>query len=194
MLTALHGARVFAAVAAVAEDTATTAAGLRVDKTADIALVVLQDPTGRRALPVFSSLATLRVWDVGARPVPVEGPRAAGVALAEGAGDLLLDPAGPQPVTFGEREVRALLRAAPTVPAYDDETLAATIRAVTSHLPAVRSARLAPWPGADARLTLVVDPAGDPAETAREVSARLGPLAPALVRGLDVAVELDQSR
>ena len=194
MLTALHGARVFAAVAAVAEDTATTAAGLRVDKTADIALVVLQDPTGRRALPVFSSLATLRVWDVVARPVPVEGPRAAGVALAEGAGDLLLDPAGPQPVTFGEREVRALLRAAPTVPAYDDETLAATIRAVTSHLPAVRSARLAPWPGADARLTLVVDPAGDPAETAREVSARHGPLAPALVRGLDVAVKLDQSR
>ena len=79
------------------------------------------------------------------------------------------------------------------MPAYDDEALAATIHAVTSHLPAVRSARLGPWPGADARLTLVVDPAGDPAETAREVSARLGPLAPALVRGLDVAVVLDES-
>ncbi len=193
MLAALHGARVVAAVAAVADETATTAAGLTIDKTADIALVLLHDAAGRRALPVFSSLASLTAWDPGSRPVPVEGPRAAGVALAEGAADLLLDPAGPQPVTFGEREVRALLRPTATVPAYDDEELAATIRAVTSHVPAVRSTRLEPWPGADGRLTLVLDPAGDPEETAREVFARLGPLAPALVRGLDVAVVLDES-
>ena len=162
VLAAMHGARVFAAVAAVADETATTAAGLTVDKTADIALVVLQDATGRRALPVFSSLAALTAWDASSRPVPVEGPRAAGVALAEGAADLLLDPAGPQPVTFGEREVRALLRSTATVPAYDDEELAAAIRAVTSHVPAVRSTRLEPWPGADGRLTLVLDPAGGP--------------------------------
>jgi hypothetical protein len=190
VLAALHGARVFAAVAAVADETATTAAGLTVDKTADIALVVLQDPDGRRALPVFSSLAALSAWDPAARPVPVEGPRAAGVALAEGASDLLLDPAGPHAVTLGEREVRALLRPAPTSPAYVDEELAATIRAVTSHVPAVRTVRLDPWPGVDARLTLVLGAGADPAAAAQEVAARLALLAPSLVRGLDLAVEV----
>jgi hypothetical protein len=64
---------------------------------------------------------------------------------------------------------------------------------VTSHVPAVRSARLEPWPGADARLTLVLDPDGDRDEAARQVSARLAPLAPALVRGLDLAVVLDEA-
>ena len=191
VLAALHGARVFAAVAAVADETATTDAGLTVDKTAEIALVVLQDPGGRRALPVFSSLAALRAWDPGARPVPVEGPRAAGVALAEGAADLLLDPAGPRPVTLGGREIRALLRPAPTVPAYDDAALRETLRAVAGHLRDVRDVRLDPWPGADARLTLLLDTAGDPVAAAREMSARLAPLAAGLVRGLDLAVAVD---
>ena len=112
VLAALHGARVFAAVAAVADETATTAAGLTVDKTADIALVVLQDPTGRRALPVFSSLAALTAWDPSARPVPVEGPRAAGVALAEGAADLLLDLAGRSPSPSASGGPRAAAPAA----------------------------------------------------------------------------------
>ena len=192
VLTALHAARVFAAVAAVTDETGTTAAGLTVDKTAAIALVVLQDAAGRRALPVFSSLGALAAWDPAARPVPVEGPRAAGVALADGAEDLLLDPAGPRPVTLGEREVRALLRPAPTVPAYGDDGLATTVREVVRHVPAVRDVRLEPWPGADARLTLVLGPAGDPAAVAREVAGRLAALAPGLVRGLDLAVTVEQ--
>lgn len=191
VLAALHGARVLAAVSAVAGATGTTAAGLTVDKEADIALALLDDGSGRRALPVFTSLATLARWDTTARPVPVDGPRAAAVAVAEGAAELVVDVAGPRTVTLGEREVRALLRGRPTVPAYDDPELGAAIREVTRHVPGVRRTRLEPCRGADARLTLVLDPSADPAAAARAVAERLAPLAAGLVRGLDLAVVPD---
>ena len=108
MLAALHRARVLAPVVALLGETGTTAGGLVHDKTADIAVPVLVDPDGARALPVFTDLAALARWDPAARPVPVAGPRAAQVALAEGAEALVLDLAGPLTVTLPLPEVQAL--------------------------------------------------------------------------------------
>jgi hypothetical protein len=188
VLAALHGARVLAAVAAVATETAPAAGGLVTDKAAEIALALLDDGAGRRALPVFSSVATLARWDPQARPVPVEGPRAAAVAQAEGAQDLVLDVAGPAPVVLGEREVRALLRPGPTVPAYVDEELARVLGAVLGHEPGLTAAWIGPCRGVDARLSLVVAAGQDPAAAARAVAGRLGALARTSVLGLDLAV------
>lgn len=188
VLAALHGARVLAAVAAVATETAPAARGLASDKEADIGLALLDDGAGRRALPVFSSVATLARWDPRARPVPVEGPRAAAVAQAEGAQDLVLDVAGPVPVVLGEREVRALLRPTPTVPAYVDEELARALRAVLGHEPGLSAAWIGPCAGVDARLSLVVAADRDPAVVASAVAGRLGALARTSVLGLDLAV------
>jgi hypothetical protein len=95
VLAVLHRARVLAPVVALLGETGTTAGGLVHDKTADIAVPVLVDPEGARALPVFTDLSALARWDASARPVPVAGPRAAQVALAEGAQALVLDLAGP---------------------------------------------------------------------------------------------------
>jgi hypothetical protein len=187
VLAALHGARVLAAVAAVATATGPGAGGHTSDKEADIALTLLDDRSGRRALPVFSSLATLARWDPRARPVPVEGPRAAAVAQAEGAHDLVVDLAGPVRVVLGEREVRALLRPVPTVPAYVDEELARALRAVLGHEPAVSAAWIGPGAGVDARLSLAVAADGDPAAVARSVAGRLAALARGSVLGLDLA-------
>ena len=189
VLAVLHGARVLAAVAAVATETATGAAGLAVDKEADIALALL-DHAGRRALPVFSSVATLARWDPRARPVPVEGPRAAAVTLAEGAQDLVLDLTGPVSVVLGEREVRALLRPSATVPAYVDEELAGALRAVLGHEPALTAAWIGPSAGVDARVSLAVAVAADrdPAAVAQAVAGRLAALARTSVLGLDLAV------
>ena len=188
VLAALHGARVLAAVAAVATETAPGARGLASDKQADIALTLLDDGAGRRALPVFSSVATLSRWDPRARPVPVEGPRAAAVAQAEGVHDLVVDLAGPVPVVLGEREVRALLRPLPTVPAYADDELARVLRAVLGHEPALSGAWIGPCAGVDARLSLAVAADQDPAALARSVAGRLAALARASVLGLDLAV------
>jgi len=188
VLAALHGARVLAAVGAVATETAPGAGVHLADKEADIALALLDDGAGRRALPVFSSVATLARWDPRSRPVPVEGSRAAAVAQAEGAQDLVVDLAGPVPVVLGEREVRALLRPMPTVPAYADRQLTRTLSAVLGHEPGLSAAWIGPYPGTDARLSVAVAADQDPAAVAHAVAGRLAALARTSVLGLDLAV------
>jgi hypothetical protein len=67
--------------------------GLRADKTQELAIVTVAGPDGRTVLPVFSSVDTMRRWDPSARPVPVDGRRAALAAVAEGTELMVLDPA-----------------------------------------------------------------------------------------------------
>lgn len=191
VLAALHRARVLAPVVAVLGETGTTPAGLTVDKRADIALPLLVDPGGARAVPVFSSLESMARWDPSARPVPVAAARAAAVALAEQAEALLLDVAGPHPVTLGLPEVRALVDGRGSVPAYDDEPLRVALHQALAVVPEVEAAWLGPWPGTDARLTVRLVEGTDPAATAQDVVAavrELAPLAGGGVRGLDLAV------
>ena len=193
VLAALHVVRVLAPVVALAGETGTTAAGLRVDKTSDIAVPLLEGNDGRRALPVFSGVASLARWDPGARPVPVEGPRAAQVAAAEGAEVLVLDPAGPISAVLAAPELRALIEGRGMVPAYDDKELAGRVAAVVETEPAVLAAWLLPQLDADARLTLHLAAGwtGPPDELLRRLAQRLGDLpdwAALAVRGLDCAV------
>ena len=71
--------------------------GHTVDKRTDMALVTLTAPDGRRALPLFTSVAALAAWDPAARPVPVSAARAAQAAVAEGCHVAVVDLAGPTP-------------------------------------------------------------------------------------------------
>ena len=186
VLAALHRARVLAPVLAVPGETGATEAGLRVDKTADVALALLDDGSGHRAVPVFSGLAALARWDPSARPVPVDGGRAAAVAVAEGAEALVLDVAGPRTVVLGLAEVRALAQGRGTTPAYDDEALAALLCRALAAEPAVTGAWLAPHAGVDARLTVATTVAADPRDLAARLADRLRALADLTVRGLDL--------
>lgn len=61
----------------------------------DVSTVLLQGADGRLALLAFTSLAALTAWRSDARPVPVAVRAAAEAALAEGAGALVVDVAGP---------------------------------------------------------------------------------------------------
>jgi hypothetical protein len=190
VLAALHQARVLAPVVALLGDTDTTAAGLVRDKTADVAVPVLLDEDGRRALPVFSDLAALARWDPAARPVPVPGPRAAQVALAEDAEALVLDVAGPVAVTLPLPELRALAEGRGAVPSWADPAVAAAVAALLDAEPAARSAHLAPCAGRDARLTVVMDAGVDHAAVAGRLGTAVAAL-PAMqagVRGLEVVV------
>ena len=191
VLAALHRARVLAPVVAVLQETGTSPAGLRVEKTSDIALPLLLDADGCKALMVFSSLDTLQRWDRSARPVPVSGPRAAEVALAEGAEGLVLDVAGPSPATLGRPEVRALADGRGAVPAYDDDRLATEVALVLTGEPHVVGGWIAPGPGVDAVLTVVLDPLSgeDPAGAGLAEQLRGLALRPDAVRGLDLAVQ-----
>ena len=69
-----------------------TADGLAFDKEASAGIVALESPDGRKALPVFSSVQTMRTWRPDARPSPVDCVRAALSAVAEDWALLVLDP------------------------------------------------------------------------------------------------------
>jgi hypothetical protein len=190
VLAALHRARVLAPVVARRAETRVTPAGLVRDTTAEVAVPLLVDADGDRALLVFTDLAALARWDPAARPVPVEGPRAAQVALAESAEALVLDVAGPSTVALELPEVRALAEGRARTPAWQDPQVAAAVAAVLEGEPAARSAALAPCAGRDARLTVVVAPGTDQAALAGRLAAAVAalPVVQAGVRGLAVTV------
>jgi hypothetical protein len=190
LLAALHAARVLAPVVALLGESGSTAAGLRVDKSADIAVPVLVGADDDRGLPVFSDLAALAAWDRGARPVPVEGPRAAQVALAEGASALVVDLAGPVPATLPLPELRALAEGRGRRPAWEDPAVAAAVAGLLDAEPAARSASLDPCAGRDARLTVVVAADADPSSVAGRLAPVVAdlPVVRAGIRGLEVTV------
>jgi hypothetical protein len=190
LLAALHAARVLSPVVALLGETATTGTGLVRDKTADIAVPVLVGADGARGLPVFSGLAALAAWDPQARPVPVEGPRAAQVALAEGAEALVVDLAGPVAATLPAPELRALAEGRGRRTAWTDPEIAADVGRLLDAEPAARSAQLTPSRGFDARLTVRLDAGADSAEVAHRLTTALAgqPAVRRGVRGLEVAV------
>jgi hypothetical protein len=65
------------------------------DKEAEMAVVGLQTPDGRRAAVAFTGLDSLGAWHPGARPVPVTIDKVAEAAIADGSVALVVDPAGP---------------------------------------------------------------------------------------------------
>jgi len=87
--------RLLVPVVATATRTGQTVGGLASDKEAEMAVVLLQTPDGRRALLAFSGLDALQTWQSSARPVPVTLDRAAQTARAEVAAAVLVDCAGP---------------------------------------------------------------------------------------------------
>jgi hypothetical protein len=190
LLAALHTARVLAPVVALLGESETTAEGLRRDKSADIAVPVLVGADGERGLPVFTDLAALAAWDPTARPVPVEGPRAAQVALAEDAVALVVDVAGPVTASLPVPELRALAEGRGRRPAWEDPAVATAVADVLEAEPAAGAAHLEPWPGRDARLTVTLAPDVDPAAVAAALAAAVAelPAVRAGVRGLEVAV------
>jgi hypothetical protein len=106
VLSALAVARVFTPVSAVATSQHVTAAGLRADSTAEMAVLLLE-AEGARALPAFTSVPALLRWRADARPVALQGPEACRAALDEGAQALVLDVADAA-WEVDEHELRAL--------------------------------------------------------------------------------------
>lgn len=91
-LDVLRTTRLLIPLIAERSEEGVTATGQVVDKQADLSIVSVAGPDGRKTLPVFTSVAAMRVWDATARPVPVESQRAAIAAVDDDAQLMIVDP------------------------------------------------------------------------------------------------------
>src|SRR6478735_6543848 len=117
------------------------------DKQADMALVTLQAPDGRTALPVFTSAAALAAWHAEARPVAVYAARAALSAVAEGAELLVLDPGSDLTFVVRRPAVWALAKQHDWIPSYRDQAVGEAVAASAAGIPALRRVELRPGGG-----------------------------------------------
>jgi hypothetical protein len=95
VLAALAGRRLLVPVLAVLGEQAVGETGHLVDKSSDMAAVLMAGRDGRKALLAFTGSGSLSAWNASARPVPVAVRLAAAAACQEGAAALLIDVAGP---------------------------------------------------------------------------------------------------
>ncbi|MEJ5914871.1 SseB family protein [Pseudokineococcus sp. 1T1Z-3] len=174
VVAALAATRVFVPVVAVAageEPTATTG-----DAGADMAVVTLTAPDGRRALPVFTSTAALAAWRADARPVPSEVERAALSAVDEGCALLVVDLGSERPFVVPRPAVEALAQQRPWTPSWAREDVAAVVAAAVASEGVVTSARVERGRRAETAVVLTLAPGLDRADLdalIQRVQARL---------------------
>lgn len=191
VLAALAGARLLVPVVAVLGESEDGPAGLKQEKTSDMAVPTLRAPGGRVALPAFTSVTALSRWRRDARPVAVHVRQALESAYQEQADTLVLDVAGPVPFQLTGAPLRALAEGRTPLPPSEDPEIAQAIHEVLCEQPGVRRAHLLPAasPAADATLALVLTENAPVAETAHEVATTLS-THPLLRTRLDHGLEL----
>lgn len=189
VLEALRGARLLVPVVAVLGEVEVDEKGLRREKTSDMAVPTLQ-AGDRRALPAFTSTASLARWDPRARPVAVPLHQALQAAAHEKADTVVLDLAGPVAFELTGSALRALAEGRTSADPLDDPAVTAAVRDAVAAEPAVLRAHLGPG-RADGTLALVLAADADPVEAAGRVARSLAAdevLRARLVRGLDLAL------
>ncbi|WP_031080029.1 SseB family protein [Streptomyces sp. NRRL S-118] len=189
VLAALKGARLLVPVVAVLGEVEEDENGLRREKTSDMAVPTLT-AGDRRALPAFTSLASLALWDPQARPVAVPLHQALQAAAHEKADTLVLDLAGPVPYQLTGRALLALAEGRTTTDPLADPAVTRAVRDVVAAERAVLRAHLGRGT-ADGTLALVLTADAVPAEAAGRVARALAAdetLRARLVRGLDLAL------
>ncbi|MGW6390821.1 SseB family protein [Streptomyces sp. NPDC055103] len=189
VLEALKGARLLVPVVAVLGEVETDENGLRREKTSDMAVPTLT-AGDRRALPAFTSIAALALWDPEARPVAVPLHQALQAAAHEKADTVVLDLAGPVPYQLTGPALLALAEGRSSTDPLDDPAVREAVRAAVAAEPAVLRAHLGPG-AADGTLALILAGDAAPAEAAQRVARALAAdetLRARLVRGLDLAL------
>lgn len=136
-MTLLADTRWLVPVVAAPGETGTTRGGLEVDQSAEMATVTVTAPDGRTAMPVFSGVEQLSLWDSAARPVPVSSARAAQAAVSEGCDVLLVDLGSPHALALRPSMVWALAMAQPWLPAHEDAHVLAAVAAAIRDEPDV---------------------------------------------------------
>ncbi|NED85867.1 SseB family protein, partial [Streptomyces sp. SID11233] len=154
VLEALRRARLLVPVVAVLGEAEEDEKGLRREKTSDMAVPTLQ-AGDRRALPAFTSTASLARWDPQARPVAVPLHQALQAAVHEKADTLVLDLAGPVAFEVTGSALLALAEGRTSADPLDDPAVTSAVRDAVAAEPAVLRAHLGPG-RADGTLALVL--------------------------------------
>jgi len=106
IVRALAKARVFIALLAKLESPAIEMPGAKIEQESEVSMAwLVNGPV--KALPIFTSIAALNVWNVVARPLGIEAQRAAVVALADGE-IAVMNPGGNNPIEIGPSALRSL--------------------------------------------------------------------------------------
>jgi type III secretion system (T3SS) SseB-like protein len=122
-------------------DSAIPDTGLRREKSTEMALPTLIGRDGRAAVLAFTSLAALTRWRPDARPVAVPAPRA-WQAGTEEASAVVIDVAGPVPVTVEGARLAALAAGRPAPLPHQDPDVLAALHAALGHEPLIVQASL----------------------------------------------------
>ncbi|SED88610.1 SseB family protein [Ruania alba] len=171
---ALAGVRVLVPVVAELEERDELGVhGVAGEKSASAAMVTVEAPDGRAAIPVFSGMDTLTRWRADARPIPVEGPRAALAAASDADGLLVLDPGGPVTVLLPRPAVWALAQQRDWVPAAQDPDVGDAVQRAVGALEQVAAVRVEPGERAELRVVLGLAP-GLAREQVSEIVTRAG--------------------
>lgn len=183
VFAALTTARVFIPIVARLSAAGEGTSGLQADKEAEMALVTLSAPDGRKALPVFSSTAALTLWHPEARPVAAYAARAALAAAAEDAELMVLDPGAELTVVIRRPAVWALARQTDWTPSYEDTALASLVGTAAREERDVLSVALRPAAGVLTRAAdgSIASGGGPGPELRMDLQLRAG-LSPAEVR------------
>lgn len=142
VVDAVRESRLLIPLLAELGDTGTNAAGLTVDKSQELSIVTVAAPDGRTAMPVFSSVDTMRTWNPVARPVPAAGTRVALAAIAERTDLVVLDPGSPGSFVLRRPALWAIGQQQPWTPSPLDGDVAAEFNALAAGEPAVVAIRL----------------------------------------------------
>ncbi|UQX00368.1 SseB family protein [Streptomyces sp. RerS4] len=192
VLAALKDARLLVPVVAMLGEVETDPeTGLKREKTSDMAVPTLT-AGDRRALPAFTSIASLALWDPAARPVAVPLHQALAAAAHEKADTIVLDLAGPVPYQLTGPALLALAEGRTDADPLTAPAVREAVRAAVAAEPSVLRAHLVPG-GAGSAGTLAVVLAADaePAPAARRVAEALAAdetLRARLVQGLNLAL------
>ncbi len=122
-------------------DSALPGTGLRREKSTEMALPTLIGRDGRAAVLAFTSLAALTRWRPDARPVAVPAARA-WQAGTEEASAVVIDVAGPVPVTVEGARLAALAAGRPAPLPHQDPDVLAALHAALGHEPLIVQASL----------------------------------------------------
>lgn len=169
-------------VAQLAED-APAHGGLGADKRADLAIISVAGPDGRRVLPVFTSVDTMLVWNADARPVPSDAVRVALAAASDGTELVVVDAGSPTEFVVRRPALWAIAQQQEWVPSFLDDGVVAAFAAAAAGEASVAEVRLAPGDptsrlvGPELAVTLVVYGGLDRAELEELVTRISGRIA-----------------
>jgi SseB protein N-terminal domain len=151
-LAALAACRLLVPVVALLTEDEAGDAGLRREKTSEMALPTLIGHDGRRALLAFTCLDSLARWRPDARPLPVTAAQVWRAGTAE-AGAVVIDVAGPVPLAVAGARLEALASSGAVPPPHQDPDVLTLARELVAREQVLTGFRLLPGePGTDMTL------------------------------------------